>query len=277
MVSTGNIIAMLLSALLSVAFFIGLCAFVKIKFKASLKVGLFAAIGFFVFAATLEGIVNQIILLFLPIGTAIQSNIFTYALYGGLAAGVFEETARFIIMKFLLKKQHNNKYNAIMYGAGHGGFEVMFLIGTTMLNNLIYAIMINTNQMYSTMSALPADQQEELKAVIDSLITMKPYQFFVGYIERIPAVAIHISLSVLVWIAVTQKKTWMYPLAIVLHALVDGLMVIIADVITRSGINVMWVEVEIYISAIILCAIAVIFWKKYLATQKEEIILAEKE
>ena len=43
------------------------------------------------------------------------------------------------------------------------------------------------------------------------------------------AITIHIGLSVLVWFAAKKPgKTWLFPLAILLHAAYDGLMVILA-------------------------------------------------
>ena len=36
-------------------------------------------------------------------GTVIQGNIWLYALYGGLAAGIFEETGRFLAFRFVLR------------------------------------------------------------------------------------------------------------------------------------------------------------------------------
>ena len=51
---------------------------------------------------------------------ALTGNIWFYALYGGIAAGVFEETGRFTAMKFWMKKSLS-KESSFMYGVGHGG------------------------------------------------------------------------------------------------------------------------------------------------------------
>ena len=48
---------------------------------------------FVLFAMVLEPILHNLVLRS-PVGAAIQQNILLYALYGGLAAGLFEETDR---------------------------------------------------------------------------------------------------------------------------------------------------------------------------------------
>lgn len=58
-------------------------------------------------------------------------------------AGLFEETGRFLAMRYVLKKEHGNAHNALMYGAGHGGLEMFVILSLGMINNLIYSVMIN--------------------------------------------------------------------------------------------------------------------------------------
>jgi uncharacterized membrane protein YhfC len=87
------------------------------------------------FAFVLEQIVHSIVLTS-PAGTKIQGSIWLMALYGGLMAGLFEETGRFLAFKTILRSKRNNDANALMYGAGHGGFEAMMILGITMISNL---------------------------------------------------------------------------------------------------------------------------------------------
>lgn len=274
MVSTTNLMCIVISMADSLLVPLILLLVIRKKYNTSIKAFLLGCGGFFLFAAILESLMHQVILGVLPIGSTIQKNIYLYAIYGGLAAGIFEETARFLIMKYMLKKEYDNPYNSIMYGAGHGGFEVFFLMGTGMLNNLIYASMINANQTDMIMSVLPVEQQAQLQDIFDKLISAQPYTFFIGYIERIPAVALHIALSVLVWIAVTKGKTILFPLAIVIHALVDGITVIVSDKIGKMDYGIAVVEGTVYVMSIITCIVAYKLWKSNGIgnTKKEEIM-----
>ena len=77
--------------------------------------------------------------------------------------------------------------------------------------------------------------------------------------ERIGAVALHISLSVLVWFAVKNKKRfWLFPLAIVLHALVDA----VAVIMSRFVSNIWLIEAAVYLLAGVCVVLAVIVYKR---------------
>lgn len=53
-----------------------------------------------------------------------------WAFVVGLFPGVFEEMGRLVAFKTVLRKR-KNKETAISHGIGHGGFEVMLLLGLT--------------------------------------------------------------------------------------------------------------------------------------------------
>ena len=103
MVPTANLIIMAVNALLGFAIPVFLCWWAVKKHQAKLSTILIGAGTFVVFALVLESIVHQIVLKG-PSGAVIQGKTLYYALYGGLMAGLFEETGRFLAMKFLLKK-----------------------------------------------------------------------------------------------------------------------------------------------------------------------------
>ena len=64
---------------------------------------------------------------------------------------------------------------------------------------------------------------EDTASVLMTAFTgTEPLMYLVSGIERIMAIAFHISMSVLVFAAVKQEgRGWYYPLAIGLHALLD--------------------------------------------------------
>ena len=103
------------------------------KHHARLITILIGAGVFFVFALLLEPVLHQVVLKG-PHGDAIMGNTWYYALYGGLAAGLFEETGRFLGMKFLLKKEPDGPLPAVAYGVGHGGMEILMIFGITMIS-----------------------------------------------------------------------------------------------------------------------------------------------
>ena len=224
---------------LSVAFMVVSCSiatvvpflllvYFRVRKKADMLPFFVGCLIMLVFALILESVMHQAVLSS-PFGALIQSNTLLYALYGGMAAGLFEETGRLFAFKTLLRKRMDKDANALMYGAGHGGFESVFLVGLTMMNNLIWTELINSGNTAVLTGNLTGEALAQVESSIQTLITTPPTDFLMGGVERLFAIALHISLSVLVWFAVKEKdKFYLYPMAILIHALVDGLTVIIA-------------------------------------------------
>jgi len=138
-----------------------------------------------------------------------------YVIYAILAAGIFEESGRFIAFK-LIRKRHNDIGTGISYGLGHGGIEATMLVGLLMINYILFSTMVNSGN-----TAAFGDDIDIL-APIGVLQDTPSVMFLVGGIERIMALAVHISLSIVVLCSVVKKDVlWLYPVAIVLHAAVN--------------------------------------------------------
>lgn len=164
---------------------------------------------FVVFALVLEPMLHQLVLRS-EIGTAIQGNIWLYGLYGGLAAGLFEETGRLLAFQFILKNR-TDRISALSYGIGHGGIEAFLLVGLTMAANLALAL------TYPGMEA-PAP---EIQAAMDALSAVPAATFLWSGVERLSAMALHLALSVAVFAAVRMKRRRLFPAAVLVHAAVD--------------------------------------------------------
>ncbi len=210
------------------------------------------------FALILEALVHNIVLKGLTVGEKIMGNTLLYAVYGGLMAGLFEETGRFIAFKTVLKKRLGNDWNALMYGAGHGGVECILLLGFAYISNLVMSILINAGLTDTITKSLSGDTLAQVEAIFDTLTGTAPWTYLLGMVERAAAMALHISLSVLVWFAAKKPgKFLLYPLAILLHALMDGVTVILA-----AHLPVAAVEGCLVALAILVALVARYVWKK---------------
>ena len=200
------------------------------------------AMTFLIFALVLESTVHSIVFLVFP---GLRDNVVAYMLYGALMAGIFEETGRFLAYKLVLKKR-TNRETAISYGIGHGGFEAMYILAATGINNFIYAGIINAGQFPALLDQLKAAGQDT------SSIENLPEQI------RVFAVIFHIALSILVFYAVKKGKIWMYFLAIALHALLDA-----PAVLYQKGIiSIPVVEVCLAVVGIVTFVIMYVFLYK---------------
>ena len=258
MVATASITLIILNMILGLAVPIGLLIFFKVKYHASLKCYFTGCAVMLIFAFMLEQLVHTVVL-GSAAGAMIQGNILLYALYGGLMAGLFEETGRFLAMRFVLKKEQGNDHNALMYGAGHGGLEMFVLLSIGMINNLVYSLALNMGQAESLLAPLDDPARSTLQAGFDALLNTPSWQFLLSPAERIAAITAQIGLSVIVWFGAKQKKAglWLLILAILLHAVLDAVSVIAAG----SGMSLILVEVLIYLMAAGIAGIAVKVWR----------------
>ena len=146
------------------------------------------------------------------------------AFLAGLFPGLFEETGRLIAFKTVLKKRRNRE-TSISYGIGHGGIEVLLILGLTYIEYIAYAVMINTGVFGSIAEQVAASapgQLPQLNAVADMLAKFSFANLGVDLVERVFAVMFHIGASVLVFYACRDKNLfWLYPAAVVLHTGMD--------------------------------------------------------
>ena len=257
-VSGLSIAFMILSMIIGILIPVILAIYFKKKYKASLLAFFTGCLVMLLFAFILEQIAHAVVFTS-PIGQTIQGNFWLYALYGGLMAGLFEETGRFLAMRKVLKKKLTDPHNALMYGAGHGGFEAAMLLGVGMINNLIYSVFINTGATEVLMNPLDEATRQTLQTAFDTLVNTSPFLFLAGPIERFAAVTAQIGLSVLVWFAATKAGNvkW-YIAAIILHFLIDAVAVILSSL----GVAVALIEVAIWIMALAIAMIAWSVWKR---------------
>ena len=178
------------------------------------------AMTFLIFALVLESTVHSIVFMVFP---GLRDNVVAYMLYGALMAGIFEETGRFLAYKLVLKKR-TNRETAISYGIGHGGFEAVYILAATGINNFVYAGIINAGQFPALLDQLKAAGQDTspIESLPEQLAAFGIADIGLPILERVFAVMFHIALSILVFYAVKNGKIWMYFLAVILHALLDA-------------------------------------------------------
>ena len=235
MVPVSSLITIAICAVIGIAVPILLSWWMVKKYNVKVRTILIGAGVFVLFALVLETILHQVVLKG-SIGPTITGNVWYYALYGGLAAGIFEETGRFLAMKFLLKDEPSGAKTAVAYGIGHGGIEMLIIFGFSMVSNLIIASMINLGQADTILSALPADTQAQMQGTFAQFETSTPGPFFPGVWERTSAIILQVGLSVFVWTAVRKggKWLWLFPAAILIHFLVDASAVLLMDSVSMA-------------------------------------------
>lgn len=224
MITSANMVALTMMAVLGIALPVVGSIVWKVVTKESFKPILIGALMFLVFAIGLETIPKLFLLNYSnPVGVYILSHPLLTSLVGALLAGIFEETGRFVAYKWLLKKNTTRK-TAISYGIGHGGFEVMFLLGYTGIQYLSMAFMIKSGTFYSVIQetqAVAPDKAAQLLAMPGIIASISIGSVAFSFIERLSAMMIHIACSIIMFKAVRGKKPALFALAILLHATID--------------------------------------------------------
>jgi len=260
---------MVVSAIISLGLPVALFLYWRKKYDLKIVPLLVGAATFILFALVLQQIMHFFVLSPNPDGSIrlIANDPAIFVLYGVLAAGIFEETGRFIAFH-ILKRKYTGTGTGLSYGIGHGGIEAILLAGLTMIGWVITSILINTGY-----GALLGGDPNVL-AQVNVLIGSDSILFLASGIERIIAVAMHISLSMLVWCAVKVKsKMWLYPAAIILHAVFN-----IAPAMFQAGmLENIWVIEGILFILLIPVAIAAYFVCKIIKREDDKENIADTE
>ena len=258
MVPVSSLILMAVDAVLGIAVPVCLAVWLMRKYRARLSTILIGAGTFIVFALVLESIMHQLVLKG-PNGPAIMGNTLLFAVYGGLAAGVFEETGRFLSMKFLLKKEPSTALPGIAYGIGHGGAEMLIIFGITMISNFVVSALINAGLSGILFAKVPEDAAAQLQAQLNQLQTVGAGTLLTGLWERISALVLHLGLSMLVWVAVRKggKWLWLFPAAVAIHAIVDS-----GVVMLQKSVGMVPLELIVSAEAVAVAAIGYMVARK---------------
>ena len=132
-------------------------------------------------------------------------------------------------MRFLVKPL--DFPNAFMYGAGHGGVEAMLLCGVAIYQQHRKC---RDDKFAGTMSAqlatLDAEKAADTAAALSALWTTPSLTFFAGGVERIIAVVLHLSLSILVFQSIRKKSQKDLLNAYLFHFVIDSLSVLLSAV-----------------------------------------------
>jgi len=139
-----------------------------------------------------------------------------FVLLLSLSAGIFEEVARFIAMRYFMKQR--DWQSGFLFGAGHGGIEAVLIVGIPVISLLLSQTVIQNGDGY-----------------------------YFGGIERIFAMILHIGLSFIVLQAVVQKKFRYVVYAILIHGTANAIAGIISLYVQgKNGIIMSEVSIAIF-------------------------------
>jgi uncharacterized membrane protein YhfC len=182
---------------------------------------------FFLFAMVLEGLLNVYVLEGNHTSAAfLHTHSQWFALYGCCAAALFEETGRYVAMRFWARDT-GTPGTPLAYAIGHGGLESIVIGTISLVNLLVYAVMFNAGTLDATFAAVPPEALAKVHGIVAHLSVGAAAM---ATFERLAALLIQIGLSLFVWRAVERRQLRWLGLALLAHAAID-----FAAGLTQSG------------------------------------------
>lgn len=135
----------------------------------------------------------------------------------GLSAGIFEESARYLVYRYWLRDVRSWR-QAVLFGAGHGGTEAILLGGLALLT-LFQA----SSLRYQDLAAIvPAEQVELTRQQLEAYWAASWGEALLPALERVLAMALHVSLAVMVLRARLSHSLGWFILAILWHTVANA-------------------------------------------------------
>ncbi len=272
-IGKSSIPSLIITVILMIA--IPVCFFIywRRKHKEQTRISwlIAGAVGFLVSARVLElGIHYFCIIADNPVSRFINGKTAAFVLYGITMAGVFEECGRHIVLKYILKKNRTRE-NAVLYGIGHGGIEVLAVLLPTMITYLAVAVLFSRGDTENTLRTLNITE-ETAAAALPSVQAAAAFDYgmmAMNVIERLFALLLHTGLTVIVFYGVVNARKVYLPMAILLHMLMDTF-----PALYQRGLVPLWaVEVWAAVWTVIVVFIAVKLYGKMKELSQNECVL----
>ncbi|MBI3159830.1 MAG: YhfC family intramembrane metalloprotease [Chloroflexi bacterium] len=148
------------------------------------------------------------------------AGLLAFALALGLSSGLFEETARLVVLRRWLKDARSWA-EGLMFGAGHGGVEAM-LIGALVIYIFLQMIVLRASSPEALAVLVGSENIAAVQAQLAAYWGSAWYDHLLGALERVGAMSFHLSAALLVMKAVVSGQSRWYWAAVGWHALLNG-------------------------------------------------------
>lgn len=147
----------------------------------------------------------------------------------GLSAGLSESVARAVGYWLLFRwRQAQNRADALMVGLGHGGIEAMLFGGVLTAVSVTSLLALQATDLAAL--NLSGEELAALTRQLD-LFSGSPALAFVPLLERLIAISLHVTISLLVWQSFQKRNPAYYLAGVFYHSFVDGTAVYVSQFI----------------------------------------------
>ena len=139
-------------------------------------------------------------------------------------SGLFEEAARYVVLRWGARSARRWD-DAVMFGAGHGGIEAILVFGAGLVSSLV--LLTSGDAILEQLRSVSPAQADAVATQIDMLRNLTPLLILPGIWERVLAILFHISASILVMLAVRDRRLGLLWLAMLWHMVLNGTLLLV--------------------------------------------------
>lgn len=180
-----------------------------------------------------------------------DSSLLILSIFLGLSAGTFEGVSRYLTFRFWAKDARSWR-QGLMVGMGHGGIEAM-LVGVLGAVNFGIIWGLRLGHFQGILATVPVEQLTLVDQQIEAVFSVPAPQALYGAVERVFAMMLHLSASLLVLQALTRRRLRWLLVGILWHAVIDGFLYYLFQ---TKGI--VWSEVVLGILSFV--SLGIVFW-----------------
>lgn len=212
-ISISSLICMSISLIIMIGVILVGLFILKSKYSSIWRPFFLGSITFLFFVLFLEQIVHSFVLR----NTFITTHIWIYSIYAAFSATVFEEFGRLLSMNYLYKKEICAS-SGLIYGWGYASVEAIVVGVISILTSIIIAFSINSGTVNF--------QTPGITEKYGFLMTTPSYLYLISGYERIIAIFLQVSLSIIMWKGVSLHKKDFVIYAFLAHFIFDFISVI---------------------------------------------------
>jgi uncharacterized membrane protein YhfC len=238
------IITHALNGLLMIAMPVGLAIFLARRWKLGWRVWwigfatfVFSQVGHIPFNSAVSLLLNRTEMVFWSPTAQMLFN----ATFLGLSAGLFEEGARYLVLRFWATDARSWR-TGVQFGAGHGGAEAI-IFGALAVYTYVYLMTIRNVDLSTIVQPAQLELAQQQVAAYWSV----PWVLSLfGALERLLTIPVQICLAVIVMQTFIRKQWFWVWLAVLFHAVVDT-----TAVLASQYVGTYWTEAFLVVFSIL--------------------------
>ncbi len=219
MVSVSTLVSLAIAVLLVAAMPVVLYRMARPRLRLNPREAILGVAVFALFAMVLERALHGF-MLSNPATMSMLANSAAFVIYGVVTAGLFEESGRYLAMKWLISREPSTLERpgpGLGYGIGHGGAEAWLVGVLVQAQWIVYAVLANNGPLDSHFTNAPVEAHARIHMV---LATLSPMSATIFVVERASAFVFQLDFSALIWQLLRGRSRHALDVLIAAHALV---------------------------------------------------------